>query len=183
LALHFLPVPASSSAADLSRLLAEKNLGLAALEEGDDAQARRRFETVRKLAPEETLGWADGAVAAMRSKNAAEAKELIAEALRLSRGAARARAVEGTRRGRAGDAAGALDAFEKAAAADPKDVASRWNAAKLAAAAPNGRGRAIRHLDAALERAPANLFLLARLCESRRAAGSAAAALAARVRR
>src|SRR5262245_4433290 len=54
-ALYFLPLPAASSETDLSRLLAEKNLGLAALEEGDDAQARKRFETVRKLAPEEPL--------------------------------------------------------------------------------------------------------------------------------
>ncbi|HEV8118439.1 MAG TPA: hypothetical protein VGQ32_07935, partial [Thermoanaerobaculia bacterium] len=169
---------APSSEADLSRLMAEKNLGLAALEEGDDAQARKRFETVRKLAPEEPLGWADGAVAAMRAKDAADAKKLMAEALRLSPGDARVLALEGTLLELAGDPAAALDAFEKAAAADPKDVASRWNAARLAAAAANGRARAVRHLEAALERAPANLFLLARLCENRREEGNAGAAAA-----
>src|SRR5262245_22364806 len=170
---------APASEADLSRLMAEKNLGLAALEEGDDAQAARRFETVRKLAPEEPLGWADGAVAAMRGKNPAEAKRLMAEALARSPADARVLALEGIRRELDADPAGALDAFEKAAAADPKDLASHWNSARLAGADPNGRARAIRHLEAALERAPSNLFLLARLCESRREEGNAAAALPA----
>jgi len=173
LILLFLAPAADLSPADLSRLMAEKNLGLAALEEGDDAQARKRFETVRRLAPSEALGWADGAVAAMRGKDAAEAKKLMAEALALSPGDARVLALEGIRLELAGDPA-ALEAFEKAAAADPKDLGSRWNAAKLAAAAPGERARGIRHLEAALEQAPSNLFLLARLCEQRREEGGAA---------
>lgn len=43
------------SSADLSRLQTDKNLGLAALEEGDLAEAGRRFEAVRRLAPGEPL--------------------------------------------------------------------------------------------------------------------------------
>ena len=172
-------IPAPASPADDSRLQAEKNLGLAALEEGDVAAARKRFEAVRRLAPGEPLGWADGAVAAMRAKDPADAKRLLAEARRLAPKDARLFALEGTRLELDGDSAGALEAFERAAAADPADIASRWSAARLAAAAPGGRPRAIGNLEAALERAPSNLFLLARLCEHRREEGNPAAALSA----
>jgi pyruvate/2-oxoglutarate dehydrogenase complex dihydrolipoamide dehydrogenase (E3) component len=46
-------------------------VGLAALEEGNLAEARRRFQTVRELAPAEPLGWANGAVAAHQAWYAA----------------------------------------------------------------------------------------------------------------
>ena len=171
--------PQGPSPADVSRLEAEKNLGLAALEEGDAAQARARFEAVRRIAPGEPLGWADGAVAAMRAKDLPEAKKLLAEASRLAASDSRVLALEGTLRELEGNAAGAIEAFEKAAAANPGDLASRWSAARLAGQAPASRERSIRDLEAALEQAPANLFLLARLCEERREEGSRPAALAA----
>jgi len=171
--------PRGPSAEELSRLEAEKNLGLAALEEGDAGEARKRFEAVRKLAPGEPLGWADGAVAAMRSKALPEAQKLLAEALRLTPGDGRVLALEATRLELAGDATGALEGFEKAAAINAKDLPSRWSAARLSAAAPGGRSRAIRNVEAALEQSPANLFLLARLCENRREEGDRAAALSA----
>ena len=181
LAVFFLLVspPQVSSPADVSRLEAEKNLGLAALEEGDAAQARARFEAVRKIAPGEPLGWADGAIAAMRAKDLAEAKKLLAEASRLAPADSRVLALEGTLRELEGDTAAAVEAFEKAAAANSRDLASRWSAARLAGQTPAGRERAIRDLNAALEQAPANLFLLTRLCENRREEKSRPAALAA----
>src|SRR6266851_3648534 len=134
------PAPSPS---DLSRLLAEKNLGLAALEEGNLAEAKKRFETVRRLAPAEPLGWADGAVAAMRGKQLPEAKKLLAEALRLAPADARLLSLSGTLSELEGDRGVALDAFGRAAAANPKDVASRWAAARLAAGEPGNRPRAI----------------------------------------
>ena len=167
------------SPADIPRLEAEKNLGLAALEEGEVAQARARFEAVRRIAPGEPLGWADGAVAAMRAKDLAEAKKLLAEASRLAPADPRVLALGGTLRELEGNTAAAVEAFEKAAAANPGDLASRWSAARLAGEAPAGRERSLRNLEAALERAPANLFLLARLCEARREEGNDPAALAA----
>jgi tetratricopeptide (TPR) repeat protein len=169
--------PEGPAAGDLSRLQAEKNLGLAALEEGNVAEARKRFETVRKLAPEEPLGWADGAVAAMRGKDLAEAQKLLAEALRLSPKDALVLALEAQRLELTGNAPVALDAYERAASANPKDLASRWSSARLAAAA-GARPRAVRNVEAALEQSPANLYLLARLCEYRRDEGNRAAALA-----
>ena len=67
---------------DFPRLESEKNVGLAALEEGNLEEAVRRFGQVRRLAPGEPLGWADGAVAAMRRKEPAQAGELLATAQR-----------------------------------------------------------------------------------------------------
>src|SRR5450756_999794 len=128
-------------AADISRLEAEKKLGLAALEEGDAGEARRRFEAVRRIAPAELLGWADGAVAAMRAGGLSEARKLLAEALRLSPADSHVLALDGTLKELEGDAAGAVEAFTKAAAANPKDLASRWSAARLAGGTPAGRER------------------------------------------
>src|SRR5512132_3703105 len=94
------PVPPE---ADLPRLESAKNVGLAALEEGNLEEARRRFERVRQLAPAERLGWANGAIVAMRAKDLAKAKELLAEALSRSGNDARVLAIEGARRELSGD--------------------------------------------------------------------------------
>ena len=160
-------------------LEAAKNVGLAALEEGDLAEAGKRFAAVRKLAPGETLGWANGAVAAMRGKDLVAAQKLLNEALRLAGGDARVLALEGLRLEQAGDASGAILSFEKAAAARPGDIASEWNAARLSAErGADGRKQAIRDVEEALKRAPVNLFLLLRLSEYARESGDAATALA-----
>jgi len=181
LAAHFSGLLAAlpTSASDAARLESEKNVGLASLEEGDLPKARSRFETIRKLVPAETLGWANGAVAALRAKNPSEAKTLIAEALRLAPSDARVLAIEGARAEAAGETAAAVSAYEKAATADPKDLASRWSVARLLAALPAEHARARRALDATLERAPGNLFLLMRSLELARDSGDRAAASAA----
>ena len=169
------------SPSDVSNLQVARNVGLAALEEGDLAEASKRFEAVRRLAPDEPLGWADGAVVAMRGKDLAAAQKLLAEALRLAPGDPRVLAIEAARLELAGDRTGAIEEYEKAAAASPRDLASRWSAARLAAEQGNAAGRAaaIRDVEAALAQAPANLFLLVRLCEWRRAEAIRPAAIAA----
>ncbi|HEX9689778.1 MAG TPA: FG-GAP-like repeat-containing protein, partial [Thermoanaerobaculia bacterium] len=165
---------------DVPRLESAKNVGLAALEEGNLDEARRRFETVRQLAPTEPLGWANGAVTAMRAKDLARAKELLAEALHRSKNDARVLALEGARRELAGDPAGAIESYERVVTADPSDLASRWAAARLLAdRVAGGASRAVRAVEAALERAPANLFLLARWSELLRGAGDTARAIEA----
>ncbi|HEY3172031.1 MAG TPA: FG-GAP-like repeat-containing protein, partial [Thermoanaerobaculia bacterium] len=165
---------------DLARLESAKNVGLAALEEGNIDEARRRFETVRQLAPSEPLGWANGAVVALRARDLAQAKELLAQALSSSGNDARVLALEATRRELGGDAVGAVEAYEKAASADSSDLRSRWAAARLLSEkVPGGVARAIPVVEAALERAPANLFLLARSSELFRSAGDSRKALEA----
>ena len=172
---------AAPSASDLAALQAARNVGLASLEEGRPEEASKSFEAVRRRAPEEPLGWADGAVAAARAKDFASAGKLLAEALRLAPADARVLAIDGAVLEAAGDRAGALAAYEKAAAASPRDVASRWGAARVRidAGDPASRAAALRDVEAALEQAPANAFLLLRAIELARGQGDAAPALAA----
>ncbi|HTD53072.1 MAG TPA: VCBS repeat-containing protein, partial [Thermoanaerobaculia bacterium] len=114
----------------------------------------------------EPLGWADGAVVAMREKDLAGAQTLLAQARRLSPGDARVLSLHATLEELKGSFSAAVEAAEKAAAASPKDLVSRWTAARLLSEKiGNGSSRAIEQLSAALESAPANLFLLARLFE------------------
>src|SRR5687767_4676561 len=151
LRLFFPPAPAPPEP-DLSRLESAKNVGLAALEEGNLEEARKRFEEVRRLAPAEPLGWANGAIAAMRGKDLPRAKELLAEALRRAPDGARVLALEGARRELAGETAPAIEAFEKAAAADASDLSSRWAAARiLTEKVPGGGAQALRIVESALE--------------------------------
>ncbi|HEY2797901.1 MAG TPA: FG-GAP-like repeat-containing protein [Thermoanaerobaculia bacterium] len=175
-ALMGLGAAALAPAADLPRLQEARNVGLASLEQGDLAEAQKRFEAVRRLAPGDPLGWADGAVAALRAGDTAKAATLMAEALRVAPANPKVVALEGVRREQAKDAAGALGFYDKAVALDPKDLVSRWSAARLRSENDVDRPRAIRDLEAALEQAPANLFLLLRLSELHRRAGDARAA-------
>lgn len=167
---------AAAAPPDSARVEAAKNVGLAALEEGNLEEARKRFEAVRGLAPKEPLGWANGAVVAMRSKDLAAAERLLREALRLAPGDPRVLALEGTRRNLAGDPAGAMLMFEKATAGDPRNLPSLWSAAKLAMKIPDARAKALRLVEEGLARSPANLFLLLRLSELLREAGEMAKA-------
>ena len=165
---------------DTARAEAEKNVGLANLEEGDLAGAAARFAAVRRLAPGEPLGWANGAVAALRAKDLEGAKTLLAEARRLAPGDARVLAIEGARAETARETPAAIAAYEKAAAANPKDISSRWSAARLLlAASPPDRARARSALEGALAQAPENIFLLFRQEELEREAGDGARAAAA----
>ena len=174
-----LVAPAAATApseSDLARLQTARNVGLASLEEGNLAEAKKRFEEVRRLAPSEPLGWADGAVSAMREKDLPAARKLVGEAARLAPSDARVAALDGTLFELEGKPDAAIDACEKAARADPKDLASRWCAARLLSEKPGGRPRAIRSIESALEQAPANLFLLLRLSDLRRSEGDRAGA-------
>ncbi|MDQ6893429.1 MAG: FG-GAP-like repeat-containing protein [Acidobacteriota bacterium] len=171
---------AAAAPAGDGALQSAKNVGLAALEEGNLAEAAKRFEIVRRLAPAEPLGWADGAVAALRAKAFGEAKSFAAEALKRAPGDARVLAIEGARAEAAGEAAAAVSAYERAAAASPKDLSSRSSAARLLlAASPPDRERARRHLEAALAQAPANQYLLFRVLDLDRSGGDRARTLAA----
>jgi len=165
---------------DLARLQEARNVGLAALEEGDLPEAQKRFDAVRRLAPQDPLGWADGAVAALRAKDAASAAKLMGEALRLAPSDARVAALEGVRREQANDVSGALRFYDEAVRLEPKDLVARWSAARLRS--ESDRPHAIRDLEAALARAPANLFLLVRLGELYRQAGDDARASAVSAR-
>src|SRR5262249_18545601 len=165
---------------NLTRLEADKNVGLAALEEGNLAEATRRFESVRQLAPAEALGWANGAVAAMRSKDLASARKLLTEATRLAASSSSVLALKGTLEELSGNFPAAVEAFEKAASTNPKDLMLRWRGPRLLSEKhPGGQARAIENVREALREAPANVFLLARLFQWQLASGDRTATAAA----
>lgn len=177
LALVVSPAPAASAPDfDPGKLQAARNVGLAALEEGNLPEARKRFEEVRRLAPGEPVGWADGAVAAMRGRDLPEARKLLAEAERIAPADPRIAALRGTLDQLSGKIDAAIEAYEKAGQGDARDLASRWGAARLLSEKPGGRRCAIRAVQGALEQAPANLFLLLRLWELERSEGDRAGA-------
>ena len=93
-ALLFALLAASPSATDVRVLQADRNVGLASLEEGNLAEAAKRFAEIRRLAPNDPLGWANGAVTAMRAKELATAEKLAAQALVLAPDDARVLAIE-----------------------------------------------------------------------------------------
>src|SRR5262245_17592510 len=90
----FSPPRAASDVAEISRLQSEKNGGRAAVQEGTLPEARRRFESVRRLDPRGRLGWADGPVVAMRRKDMPRARPLLVEARRIAPGDSRILALE-----------------------------------------------------------------------------------------
>jgi tetratricopeptide (TPR) repeat protein len=170
------PSPRLPPPADFPRLESEKNAGLAALEEGNLDEAVKRFGEVRKLAPAEPLGWADGAVAALRRKDLPEARSLLDAAARLAPGDARVLALQGVLAEHEGRFPVAVEASTRAFTANAGDLVSRWNAARLLMEkVPGGRTRAAEILRGALEQAPGNTFVLARLFELQEDAGRSAA--------
>ncbi len=123
-----------------SRILAARNLGLAQLEEGRK-EARATFARLAELVPEEPIGWADGAIAALREGDLAGAEKLLARAeaaggKRADLFAIRAAIEEARNRPEAARAA-----LAQAAALDAKDLESRW--------------RLVRSLDAEQSSTPA----------------------------
>src|SRR5262249_13412105 len=145
--------------------------------EGMRRGAGRRCDWVRGLARREPLGGADGAVVAMREKDMPRAKTLLGEARRLAPGDSRILALEATLAELTGDFPAAVEAARKAAAANSRDLASRWTAARvLSEKIPNGGPQAIEQVSSALKETPTNLFLLARLFDFERTAGDRRAA-------
>ena len=127
-------------APDLARLQEARNVGLGLLEQCYLFKSQKLFDEVRRLAPADPLGWADGAVAALRAGDPAKAATLMAEALHVTPSNSKVVALEGVRREQAKETAGALSFYDKAVALDPKDLVSRWSAARLRSGTETGTG-------------------------------------------
>jgi hypothetical protein len=161
-----------------SRILAARNLGLAQLEEGKK-EARATFARLAELAPEEPIGWADGAVAALREGDLAGAEKLLARAdeaggKRADLFAIRAAIEEARNKPEAARAA-----LAQAAALDARDLEPRWRLVRsldaeqrLLPAQKQARVSALREILAA---SPANLPARLKLLVLTLEAGEAAA--------
>lgn len=119
-----------------SRILSARNLGLAQLEEGKYKEARRSFDRLAALVPNDPLPLADGAVAALRDGDLAAADELLARALKTGGEMAALHAIKGAIAEARNRPEEARAAFSRAAAADPKDLESRWRLVRSIEATP-----------------------------------------------
>lgn len=131
------PVPPDKA----SKILAARNLGLAQMEEGKHKEARRSFERLAELVPDDPLPPANGAIAALRENDLAGADALLAKARKLGGEKSPLLAIQAAieeARNRPDEARAALS---RAAAADPTDLESRW--------------RLVRSVDAVPQAAPA----------------------------
>ncbi|MCK6684475.1 MAG: FG-GAP-like repeat-containing protein [Thermoanaerobaculia bacterium] len=119
-----------------SRVLSARNLGLAELEEGKHADARKTFEKLAALVPEEPLPLANAAIAALRGHDLATAEAFLVRARKLSPESGGLLAVQAAveeARNRPEEARALLG---RAAAADPTDLESRWRLARSVESLP-----------------------------------------------
>ncbi len=143
------------------RILSARNLGLAQLEEGRTKEARKTFDRLAELVPDDPLPWANGAIAALRDGDFAAAEKLLERARKAGGNGAELEALRAAleeARNRPDEARAALS---RAAALDPRDLESRWRLVRsietLPAQTPqqkDARRKALGEISAA---SPANL--------------------------
>ncbi|KAA0254375.1 MAG: hypothetical protein EDX89_10280 [Acidobacteria bacterium] len=130
------PAPAPIPPEKASKILSARNLGLAQLEEGKNRDARRSFERLAELVPDDPLPYANAAVAALRDNDFAAADTLLGKATKA--GGERSdllaiRAAIEDARNRPEEARAAL---ARAAAVNPRDLESRWRFVRSVEALP-----------------------------------------------
>ena len=170
------PVPPERA----TRILSGRNLGLAQLEEGKTKDARKTFDRLAELVPDDTLPWANGAIAALRDNDLAAAEKLLERARKAGGNRADLEALRAALEESRNRPEEARAALARAAALDPKDLESRWRYVRsletLAAQTPaqkESRRKALAEIAAA---SPANLPARLKLLLSSLDAGEAAAA-------
>lgn len=121
---------------DASRVLSARNLGLAELEEARNKDARKTFERLSELTPNEPLPWANAAIAALRDGDLASAERLLGRARQAGGERADLYAIGAALEEARNRPDAARAALAKAAALAPRDLESRWRLVRLVDAAP-----------------------------------------------
>ena len=131
------------------------NVGLAALETGDDTRADASLRRLTELAPPEPAGWCDRGLLAFRHGELDQAAEHLDRARDLAPDEARIHALRGLVASAAGRTADALSELRRTVELDADDVRSRYALAQAVEGAGDGAEaeRAWRDL---LERRPDN---------------------------
>jgi len=166
------------------RGLTLRDLGIAQLENERPADAEKAFADLLKVVPEDPLGYADLAVAALRQQHYPEALAAVDKALAKAPGRADLLALRGEVLQWMGRHAEAVQSLDRAVAAAPDDVEILYAAYRQATASgaepnPDLAGRTLERL-AALR--PENLLVLLQRGARAIAAGDRAAATAAYLR-
>lgn len=114
-------LPAQSSPEYLDAVSAF-NVGLAALQVGDDVEADARLAALTRIAPGEPAGWANWGVLALRQRNFGPAAQRLERARELAPADARLYHLRGLLERNRGDSAQAIAQFRKALELDPRDL-------------------------------------------------------------
>jgi tetratricopeptide (TPR) repeat protein len=183
--LLFLPALALLALAALPERAVElRDLGVAQLENERPADAERTFADLVKLAPEDPLGYANLAIAALRQQHYDAALAQVDQALAKAPGRADLLALRGEALEWTGRSAEALLAFDRAAAAAPDDVFILYAAFRQATTV-GGEGSqelARRTLDQLARLRPENLLVLLQRGSRAIAGGDRATATASYLR-
>ena len=151
------PIPPDRAA----RILSARNLGLAQLEEGKTKEARKTFDRLAELVPDEPLAWANGAIAALRDNDFAPAEKLLDRARKAGGNRADLEALLAALEEARSRPEEARSALSRAAALDPKDLESRWRLVRsidtLPSQAPQQRDARRKALSEIAAASPANL--------------------------
>lgn len=102
------------------------NVGLAALQVGDDLTADARLGQTTQLAPDEPAGWANWAVLAMRQQHFDAARERLQRALAIEPGSDHLHFLLGLLEAAAGRPAEAIASLRRAAELNPADLRTTY---------------------------------------------------------
>ncbi|HEX7579214.1 MAG TPA: FG-GAP-like repeat-containing protein, partial [Thermoanaerobaculia bacterium] len=151
------PLPPDRAA----RILSARNLGLAQLEEGRTKEARKTFDRLAELVPDDPLPWANGAIAALRDNDLGAAEKLLDRARKAGGNRPDLEALRAALEEAKNHPEEARAALGRAAALDPRDLESRWRLVRSIETLPAqnspqkaARRKALAEISAA---SPANL--------------------------
>jgi tetratricopeptide (TPR) repeat protein len=138
------------------------NVGLAALQVGDDITADKTLSAMTRLAPGEPAGWANWGVLAVRQRSFDAARQRVDRALALAPQDDRLYGLLGVLESKAGRSAEAIAAFRKAAAINPRDLRAAYSLAQEIERQGNQGSDAdvAQLMDGILARQPDNLAAL-----------------------
>ncbi|MFI5181935.1 MAG: FG-GAP-like repeat-containing protein [Thermoanaerobaculia bacterium] len=143
------------------RILSARNLGLAQLEEGKNKEARTSFTRLSDLVPDEPLGWADAAIAALRAGDVSGAERLLEKARQVGGERADLYAIAAALEDARNRPEAVRSDLAKAASLDRRDLESRWRYVRSVEADPAptsaARKEKQRFLGEILAVSPANL--------------------------
>ena len=162
-----------------AEILALRNVGLAQLEEDKPAEARKSFEKLAGLVPDDPLPPANAAVAALRTNDLAGAEALVKKALSLAPDRSDLLMIQAALENARNRPTETRALLARAAAASPRNLEARWRWVRVAEADPAGKvapAEKARWLAEIIAASPSNIPALAKLALVQCDAGDAAAA-------
>ena len=160
------PVGAASPAERAAPILSLKNIGLAQLEEGKNAEARATFLKLAEKVPGEALPYADAAVAALRSGDIAAAKRDLEKAQSLGPPSSELLMIGAAIANAENRPVETRSLLARAASLSPRDLESRWRwvrSAEIEAAFPGRLEEEEKYLKEITAVSPSNLPALLKL--------------------